>query len=70
VLAVNLSSNFHTIRAALPAMLLAARGRIVNVASAHGLGVGGQGRVRVGQARVLGLTKVVALETATTGVTC
>ncbi|MET0627597.1 MAG: 3-hydroxybutyrate dehydrogenase [Acidimicrobiia bacterium] len=71
VLAVNLSSNFHTIRAALPAMLLAGWGRIVNVASAHGL-VASADKVAYVSAKhgVLGLTKVVALETATTAVTC
>jgi 3-hydroxybutyrate dehydrogenase len=71
VLAVNLSSSFHTIRAALPGMLDAGWGRIVNVASAHGL-VASAEKVAYVSAKhgVLGLTKVVALETATTRVTC
>ena len=71
VLAVNLSSNFHAIRAALPAMRERNWGRIINIASAHGL-VASLGKAAYVAAKhgVLGLTKVVALETATTGVTC
>ena len=71
VIAVNLSSVFHTIRTALPAMLASGWGRIVNVASAHGL-VASADKVAYVSAKhgVLGLTKTVALETATTGVTC
>lgn len=71
VIAVNLSSVFHTVRAALPAMLASGWGRIVNVASAHGL-VASADKVAYVSAKhgVLGLTKTVALETATTGVTC
>ena len=71
VIAVNLSSVFHTIRAALPAMKARGWGRIVNVASAHGL-VASPDKAAYVSAKhgVLGLTKTVALETATTGVTC
>jgi 3-hydroxybutyrate dehydrogenase len=71
VIAVNLSSSFHTIRAALPAMKAAGWGRIVNVASAHGL-VASVHKVAYVAAKhgVLGLTKTVGLETATTPVTC
>jgi 3-hydroxybutyrate dehydrogenase len=71
VLAVNLSSAFHTIRCALPAMKAAGWGRIVNVASAHGLVASAQKVAYVAAKHgIIGLTKTVALETATTGVTC
>ncbi len=71
VIAVNLSSAFHTIRMALPKMKRANWGRIVNIASVHGL-VASVDKVAYVAAKhgVVGLTKVVALETATTGVTC
>jgi 3-hydroxybutyrate dehydrogenase len=71
VIATNLSSNFHAIRAALPQMRKRGWGRIVNVASAHGL-VASSGKAAYVAAKhgVIGLTKVVALETATTGITC
>jgi 3-hydroxybutyrate dehydrogenase len=71
VIAVNLSSSFHTIRCALPKMRDAGWGRIVNIASAHGL-VASRDKVAYVSAKhgVLGLTKTVALETATSGVTC
>ncbi len=71
IIAINLSSAFHTIRAALPAMLDAGWGRIVNLASAHGLVASPQKVAYVAAKHgVLGLTKTVALETATTAVTC
>jgi 3-hydroxybutyrate dehydrogenase len=71
VLAINLSSSFHAIRAALPGMKTRGWGRIVNVASAHGL-VASTGKAAYVAAKhgLIGLTKVVALETAQTGVTC
>lgn len=71
VLAINLSANFHTIRAALPLMRKRNWGRIVNVASTHGL-VGSIEKAAYAAAKhgVIGLTKVVALETAKTGITC
>ncbi len=71
IIAINLSSNFHTIRAAMPGMKKRNWGRIVNIASAHGL-VASATKVAYVAAKhgVVGLTKVVALETATTGVTC
>jgi 3-hydroxybutyrate dehydrogenase len=71
ILAVNLSSNFHAIQAALPRMLERGWGRIVNIASAHGL-VASKHKAAYVAAKhgVVGLTKVVALETARTGVTC
>lgn len=71
VIAINLSSCFHAIRAALPGMRNRNWGRIVNIASAHGL-VASAGKSAYVAAKhgVVGLTKVVALETATTGITC
>jgi 3-hydroxybutyrate dehydrogenase len=71
VLAINLSSAFHTIRLALPRMKQANWGRIINVASVHGLVASAQKSAYVAAKHgIVGLTKVVALETATTGVTC
>ena len=71
IIAINLSSNFHSIQAALPEMKRRNWGRIINIASAHGLVASAQ---KVGYVAakhgVVGLTKVVALETATTGITC
>src|SRR5262249_18332931 len=71
VIAINLSAAFHAIRAALPQMLARNWGRIVNIASTHGL-VASIHKVAYVAAKhgILGITKVVALETATTGVTC
>lgn len=71
VIAINLSSAFHTTRLALPAMREAGWGRIINIASVHGL-VASTGKSAYVAAKhgIVGLTKVVALETATTGVTC
>ena len=75
VIAINLSSAFHATRLALPAMLAAngghGWGRIINVASAHGL-VGSPEKSAYVAAKhgLVGLTKVTALENATTGVTC
>ena len=71
IMAINLSSTFHTTRLALPAMKAANWGRIINVASVHGL-VASAGKSAYVAAKhgVVGLTKVTALETATTGVTC
>ncbi len=71
VIAINLSSVFHTIRCALPAMKARGWGRIVNIASAHGLVASVEKAAYVAAKHgVVGLTKVVALETARTGVTC
>jgi 3-hydroxybutyrate dehydrogenase len=71
IMAINLSSAFHTTRLALPAMRAANWGRIINVASVHGL-VGSAEKSAYVAAKhgVVGLTKVTALETAATGVTC
>jgi len=71
VIAINLSASFHTIRAALPQMLKRNWGRIINIASAHGLVASVQKVAYIAAKHgLVGLTKVVALETATTGVTC
>jgi 3-hydroxybutyrate dehydrogenase len=71
VIAINLSSNFHAIKAVLPQMRSRNWGRIINIASAHGLVASTQKAAYVAAKHgVLGLTKVVALETATTGITC
>jgi len=71
VIAINLSSNFHAIKAALPVMRRQNWGRIVNIASTHGLVASVEKAAYVAAKHgVLGLTKVVALETATTGITC
>lgn len=71
IIAINLSSAFHAIRAVLPEMKMRRWGRIINIASAHGL-VGSPFKSAYVAAKhgVLGLTKVVALEAAETGVTC
>jgi len=71
IIAINLSSAFHASRLAIPAMRAANWGRIINVASVHGL-VGSAEKSAYVAAKhgVVGLTKVTALETATTGVTC
>ena len=69
--AINLSAAFHTTRAVLPEMKRRGYGRIVNVASAHGL-IGSPFKSAYVAAKhgVVGLTKVVALEAAEHGVTC
>ncbi|MBB60894.1 3-hydroxybutyrate dehydrogenase [Stutzerimonas balearica] len=71
ILAINLSSVFHTTRLALPGMRRRGWGRIVNIASVHGL-VGSTGKAAYVAAKhgVVGLTKVVALETAQEPITC
>jgi 3-hydroxybutyrate dehydrogenase len=71
VIAINLSAAFHAIRAALPHMKAHKWGRIINIASTHGLVASVQKAAYVAAKHgILGLTKVVALETATTGITC
>jgi 3-hydroxybutyrate dehydrogenase len=71
VIAINLSANFHSIRAALPHMRERNWGRIVNIASTHGLVASVEKAAYVAAKHgVVGLTKVVALETAETGITC
>ena len=71
VLAINLSSAFHTARLALPGMKQRNYGRIINIASAHGLVASAQKSAYVAAKHgLVGLTKVIALETAQTGITC
>jgi 3-hydroxybutyrate dehydrogenase len=71
VIAINLSSCFHAIRAAVPGMKRRKWGRIVNIASAHGLVASPQKVAYVAAKHgLVGLTKVVALETANDGITC
>ncbi len=71
IIAINLSSAFHTTRLALPSMVANKWGRIINIASAHGL-VGSAFKSAYVAAKhgMLGLTKVTALETAEQGITC
>jgi len=71
ILAINLSSAFHISRHALPGMIANKWGRIINVASAHGL-VASPFKAAYVAAKhgIVGLTKVVALETAEQGITC
>jgi 3-hydroxybutyrate dehydrogenase len=75
IIAINLSSAFHATRLALPAMQAAdggrGWGRIINVASVHGLVASSEKSAYVAAKHALvGLTKVTALENATSGVTC
>ena len=70
IIAINLSATFHAMRVALPGMQKRNWGRIINVASAHGLVASAQKSAYVAAKHgVVGLTKVAALENATTGVT-
>jgi 3-hydroxybutyrate dehydrogenase len=71
ILAINLSSAFHTTRLSLPSMIANKWGRIINIASAHGL-VGSAYKSAYVAAKhgILGLTKVTALEIAEQGITC
>jgi 3-hydroxybutyrate dehydrogenase len=70
IIAINLSSAFHAIRVALPGMKARGFGRILNVASVHGLVASAQKSAYVAAKHgIIGLTKAVALETATTPVT-
>lgn len=70
IIAINLSAAFHTTRLALPGMRAKNWGRIINIASAHGLVASAQKSAYVAAKHgIVGLTKSVALETATTGIT-
>lgn len=70
IIAINLTSAFHTTRLAIPAMREANWGRVINIASAHGLVASAQKSAYVAAKHgIVGFTKSVALETATTGVT-
>ncbi len=71
VLALNLSAAFHTSRLVLPAMQKNNWGRIINIASVHGLVASTQKSAYVAAKHgLIGLTKVVALENARSGITC
>lgn len=71
ILAINLTSAFHTIRACMPLMKKQNWGRIINVASVHGLVASANKSAYVAAKHgLIGLTKAVALETATTNITC
>ena len=71
ILAINLTSVFHGIRAVLPGMRQKKWGRIINIASAHGLVASPFKSAYVAAKHgVVGMTKTVALEAAGTGVTC
>jgi 3-hydroxybutyrate dehydrogenase len=71
IIAINLSSSFHTTRLALPSMKARNWGRIINIASVHGLVGSAQKSAYVAAKHgIVGFTKVTALETAHTGVTC
>jgi len=71
IIAINLSAAFHATAAVLPQMIDRNWGRIVNVASVHGLVASAQKAAYVAAKHgIIGLTKVVALETARSGITC
>ena len=71
IIAINLTSAFHTTRLALPGMKEKNWGRIINLASVHGLVGSAQKSAYVASKHgLIGFTKVTALETAQTGVTC
>jgi 3-hydroxybutyrate dehydrogenase len=71
IIAINLSSSFYATKAALPHMKRSGWGRIVNIASAHGLVASPYKSAYVSAKHgVLGLTKTVALEVAELGITC
>jgi 3-hydroxybutyrate dehydrogenase len=71
IIAINFSAAFHTTRVALPGMRERNWGRIINIASVHGL-VASTGKAAYVAAKhgIIGLTKVVALENAESGITC
>ncbi|HEU0117429.1 MAG TPA: 3-hydroxybutyrate dehydrogenase [Alphaproteobacteria bacterium] len=71
IIATNLSSAFYTTRRAVPFMRSKGWGRIINIASAHGL-VASAGKAAYVAAKhgIVGLSKVTALETAKDGITC
>ncbi|HEU5046331.1 MAG TPA: 3-hydroxybutyrate dehydrogenase [Rickettsiales bacterium] len=71
IISINLSAAFHAIKAAVPGMRASKFGRIVNIASAHGLVASTHKAAYVAAKHgIVGLTKVVALETAESGITC
>jgi 3-hydroxybutyrate dehydrogenase len=71
IISINLSSAFHTTRLTLPGMKARGWGRILNIASTHGLVASAQKSAYVASKHgLIGFTKSVALEAATSGVTC
>jgi 3-hydroxybutyrate dehydrogenase len=71
IIAVNLSSAFHASKAAIPDMKRRGWGRIINIASTHGLVASAQKAAYVAAKHgIIGLTKVVAIEVANSGITC
>ncbi|MEC7794785.1 MAG: 3-hydroxybutyrate dehydrogenase [Pseudomonadota bacterium] len=71
IIAINMSSAFHTTAAALPMMRKAGWGRVINVASAHGLRASPFKSAYVtAKHGIVGMTKTVALETAQEAITC
>ena len=71
VIAINLSSAFHSTKAALPGMRERGWGRVINIASAHGLAASPHKAAYVAAKHgIVGLTKVTALETGGSGITC
>ena len=71
VIATNLSAAFHTTRVAIPGMKKRRWGRIINIASAHGLVASAEKAGYVAAKHgIIGLTKVVAVEAANDGITC
>jgi 3-hydroxybutyrate dehydrogenase len=71
IIAVNLTAAFHTVRAAVPMMKANRWGRIINIASAHGLIASPFKSAYIAAKHgIVGLTKTVALETAEQGITC
>ncbi len=71
IIAINLSSAFHAVKAALPSMQKNKFGRIINIASVHGL-VASKNKAAYVAAKhgIVGLTKVIALENAEANITC
>jgi 3-hydroxybutyrate dehydrogenase len=71
VIAINLSAAFHATKAVLPLMIAKNWGRVINVASAHGLVASGEKAAYVAAKHgLVGLTKVTAIEIANQGITC
>ena len=71
IIAINLTAAFHAAKAALPDMKQRKWGRIINIASAHGLvASGGKAAYVAAKHGLVGLTKVIAIEAANDGVTC
>jgi 3-hydroxybutyrate dehydrogenase len=71
IIAINLTAAFHTTRAAVPLMKASGWGRIINIASAHGLVASPFKSAYIAAKHgIVGLTKTVALETAQHGITC